>query len=334
MVKQYMSPWIFTTTNCNLKCPYCYVKQTNEYMTLETYLQINARFGEMLKSKQLDFVIYRLAGGEPLLTFDTWREPMMSFLKEFPEQSFVSILTNLTQLTDEMLDYFQQGTFGFGVSLDGFSYSKPYHNGVSSAETVKANIDRLLAKGLDCIDISTVIDKQSFLDIEELAHWIASRNLNWGIYLDHFFCGEMDTVEIVEKMYAVVDILKSYDYDILNKLKFNNIKINSKYEGCTAGEKLLAIDVKGQLFPCQTTIYDTPVGNVYDTEDIVAAFKTQKSYKLGYNYTLPSDCESCSIADICGGGCKQNNKEINRNYTCTIMKYVLLYMLQTVESEG
>ena len=322
----YISPWIFTTTKCNLACPYCYVNQDGRDMDDATYKRINEIFLKMIENKERNMVIYRLAGGEPLLMFDKWKGYMNEFLEAAGEHGFVSVITNLTVLTDEMLDYFKGRKFGFGISLDGYNYSKPYHDGTSSATRVKENIDRLIANGNSNIDISTVVDKNSFGDIEQLAEWIAKRDLNWGIYLDHFFCGEIDSNLIIEKMINVIDILITYNYDFYNKLKFNNIKINSLYEGCTAGEKLITIFVNGDVFPCQTTIYKDSICNIFDTDDIIGELKVQNKYKLGYNFTLPEKCKDCAIADICGGGCKENNKEINKNYTCDIMKAVMLYM--------
>jgi len=324
----YISPWIFTTTKCNLACPYCYVKQDGQEMNDETYKKMNELFLNMIHSKEKDMVIYRLAGGEPLLMFDKWKRHIEYFLSEAKEHGFVSIITNMTILTEEMLSFFQQSNIGFGISLDGFSYSKPTHDGKSTAEIVKQNIDKLLAHNINNIDISTVIDKNSFSDIEQLAEWIAKRDLNWGIYLDHFFCGEIDCNLIIEKMMNVIDILNKYHYDFYNKLKFNNIKINSLYEGCTAGEKLITIFVNGDIYPCQTTIYKEKICNIFDTKNLIEDLKNQKHYKLGYNFTLPEKCKDCAIADICGGGCKENNKEINKNYTCDIMKAVSLYMMK------
>ena len=324
----YISPWIFTTTRCNLSCPYCYVKQDGRDMTDETYFRINEIFLNMIQKKEKDVIIYRLAGGEPLLMFEKWKTHMDNFLEAAKEHGFVSIITNLTELDDDMLTYFKGRNFGFGVSLDGFSYSKPFHNGSSSAEIVKTNIDRLLENGNTNIDISTVIDKNSFDDVELLADWIAKRDLNWGVYLDHFFCGEIDSGIIIEKMIKVIDVLIANNYDFFNKFKFNNIKINSLYDGCTAGEKLITIFVNGNVFPCQTTVYKEPICNIFDTEDIIGELKAQNKYKLGYNFTLPEKCKDCAISDICGGGCKENNKEINKNYTCDIMKVVMYYMFK------
>ena len=333
-MEKYISPWIFTTTKCNLSCPYCYVKQDGRDMDSDTYSRINEIFLNMINSKEKDIVIYRLAGGEPLLMFDNWKSHIDYFLNAAGEHGFVSIITNLTELNDNMLEYFKGRNFGFGISLDGFSYSKPFHNGKSSADIVKKNIDRLLDNGNSNIDISTVIDQNSFNDIELLAHWISERNLNWGVYLDHFFCGEMDSDLIVEKIIKVIDILKEHKYDFYNKFKFNNIKINSLYEGCTAGEKLITIFVNGDVFPCQTTVYKEKICNIFDTDDIIGELKAQNKYKLGYNFVLPEKCKDCSISDICGGGCKENNKEINKNYTCDIMKTIMYYMFKEWRSKS
>ena len=325
----YMSPWIYTTTDCNLKCPYCYVKQDGQVMSEETYQKVNEFSLRMLETGEKDFIGYRLAGGEPLLVFNKWKPYMEDFLNKAGDKGKVTVVTNLTCLTDEMLEYFQQFPYVFSVSLDGFSYSKPFHNGNSSAEIVKKNVDRLLAIGKQ-VGISSVIDKNSFSDLDKLAEWVADRDLPWGVTLDHFFCGEMSFEVIVEKMLDVLDILDEKGFDIENKFRFNNIMINTLYEGCTAGEKLITVFVNGDIFPCQTTIYKYPICNIFDTDNIIEELRKQNKYKLGYNYCLPEKCKGCAIADICGGGCKENNKEINKNYTCDILRAVIYYMLKLV----
>lgn len=328
----YMSPWIFTTTRCNLECPYCYVKQDGRDMSDETYEKMNEIFLKMLETGEKDYLIYRLAGGEPLLVFDKWKSHMDNFLTKVGDKGSVAIITNLTQLSDEVLEWAKDKNVSFSISLDGFSYSKPFHNGESSAEIVKKNIDRVIAYNKP-IEISSVIDKNSFDDIEKLAEWIAERNLGWGVYLDHFFCGEMDMNVVINKMCNVLDILKKHNYDYYNRFKFSNIMINTTYEGCTAGEKLITVFVNGDIYPCQTTVYKEKICNIFETDDIIGELKAQNKYKLGYNFTLPEKCQGCSIADICGGGCKENNKEINKNYTCDILKAVILYMLKLKVSE-
>ena len=304
-------------------------------MSNDVYNKVNLTFNNLIDKDMVDFVVYRLSGGEPLLVFDQWKPFIEEFMSTNRDKKFVSLISNMTILTDEMIEFFIEYNIGFGLSLDGYSYSKPFISKKSSAEIVRNNIDRLINCGITKnIDISTVIDSKSFDDLDILAEWIAERDLNWGIYLDHFFCGEIDSNLIIQKMVKVIDILYSHKYDVYNKLKFNNIKITKQYDGCTAGEKLLAIDTDGGIYPCQTAIYDTPISNIMTAKNIIADLKNQKTYKLGYNIETPEACNKCPIFDLCGGGCKMHNKEINKNFTCDIMKTVILYMMKTVIKRG
>ncbi len=93
---------------------------------------------------------------------------------------------------------------------------------------------------------------------------------------------------------------------------------------------MIAIDVDGNIFPCQTAINNTPICNINDKIDILEELKKQKSYCVGYNLTIADECKNCSIYDLCGGGCKLNHKEENRKHTCYIIKSVVLYLMKAI----
>ena len=331
----YISPWIFTTNQCNLRCPYCYVKWDDNKMEKQTYDKINETFLGMMDRGDVDHVIYRLAGGEPTLVFDEWKGFVEDFLDGSKGRGFVTIITNLTKLTDEMLDFFgkHKDRINFGVSLDGYSYSKPFPDGRSSAEIVKRNIDRMLSAGVGDIDISTVVDANSFNDVDVLAEWVSQRHLKWGIYLDHYFCGEMEYDIVCEKMAEVINVLKKNSFDIYRDFKFNNVKLDTNYDGCTAGEKLIAIGTDGGVYPCQTLVGGKPVCNISSCDSLIKAFKEQKIYPLGHNYLKPQKCRECPLAELCGGGCKMHNKSANMEFTCDIIKTVVLYMAEAVSEQ-
>lgn len=329
---RYISPWIFTTNQCNLRCPYCYVKWNDDKMSKKTYKKINDTFLGMLSRNELDFCVYRIAGGEPALVFDDWKPFVEEFLTNCGGKGFVSIITNLTILTDDMLQFFKEhkDKIGFGVSLDGYSYSKPFPDGRSTAGIVRENIDKLISIGIKNIDISTVLDSKSFSDLDALAEYVSKRNIGWGIYLDHFFCGEIEYEKICLNVIKAINVLNANNYDLIHNFKFDNIKLDSHYEGCTAGEKLITIATNGDLYPCQTLINEKPIKNIFDVCDLIEELKNQKYYKVGYNYELPEDCMKCSLKDLCGGGCKLHNLKENRKFTCDIIKTVLLYLTNTV----
>lgn len=331
---KYISPWIYTTYNCNLACPYCYVKQCNKVISSKTLSDIEVVFGGLLDTGDMDYIVFRIAGGEPLLCFDTWKDTFAKFHNKYRDKSFISILTNATYVTDEMLQYFAEHWCGFGISLDGTSFSKPYHSGKSSAAEVMQNIDKIISvRGKESLDISTVIDKDSFNDSQSLARWIAERDLNWGVYLDHFFCGEIDQQIILGKMQQIIDILASYRYDFLNKFKFNNLKLSGVYDGCHAGEKLIAIGCNGEVWPCQTLQGEKPAFYLGD-EPLLQGLRLHNQYRLGEQYILPEECTECSLKEECHGGCRLHNKEINRNFTCDIMKEVQTMVISAILKEA
>jgi len=316
----YISPWIFTTDKCNLACPYCYVKQKDFDMSELTLFYILNKFSKLLDTKQVDKVVLRIAGGEPMLAFNTWAGPIEYFLQSYPKQASAGLISNLTILKPWHINYLNFNKFGFGISLDGWSFSKEFKNGKSSAEYVRHNIDTL-AKGTkggyNKIDISTVITSKSINDIEILAEWVAIRNMNWGVYLDHYYDDEFNIEFLAKKLFQVIDILFDKGYDVLNKFKFNNVKLSSTYDGCTAGQNLIAIDTKGYVYDCQTAIYGTP--NCHIKEYVPRTIP---------KHTTPERCNDCPIKEYCRGGCKLNN---NFGDTCSLMLLVNSHILSKME---
>lgn len=323
MCKKYISPWVFMTHRCNLACDYCYIRQTNKKeMDTTTLRKINDKLYSFDGT-----IVYRIAGGEPLLNFDVWKDEVARF-KNSRKNIFISVLTNLTILTDEMIEWFVENEVGFGISLDGMSYSKPYHNGNSSHNIVISNLEKLLRyiPG-NRIAISTVIKDPT--DLVALSQFIGKYKMSWGVYLDHFLS---NVPNIIDQIDNVLDTLVGLDYD-LKDFKFNNISLDSSYDGCSAGDRLFAIDYDGSIYPCQTTIYGDPMTNILKSNDIYTDMKNSKQHKIGHNYILPTECESCSIKDMCGGGCKVHNKEINKNGSCDLLVKVIKKMLiKTIEN--
>ncbi len=326
-----ISPWIQTSNNCNLKCPYCYINHSEKKMKKETYNKINEVFIGLLNNSEVEYVIYRLAGGEPFLVFDEWKEFGDLFLRETFSKGKLGILTNLTILNDDSIEFLREhrNQVSLSVSLDGYNYSKPNVNGESTAEVVRKNIEKLISLDIKKIGISTVINDKNLEnnDIEQLSTWIAERNIPWNIGLNHFYKGEIPAEIICDKMKQVIQNLSSYNFDLYHMFKFNNLSLDCNYEGCTAGENLLAIGVDGSIYPCQTLLNSQPICNIFDNVDIIQKLKKQKIYNVGCNYIVPEKCKNCVLLETCKGGCKLHN---NKNFTCDIIKKVSLFLIKEI----
>lgn len=327
---KYISPWIFTTQNCNLRCTYCYEKLCNKNITEKVIYDINRYFKRHIDEDIFDFVNYRVSGGEPLLNFNTWKQPILDGIIENKRKLSVSLISNLTLLNNEIESFIIDNNIGCSISLDGIDYSKPDIKGTSSSKIVKSNIERLIKNGFTKFNISSVIDKHTFNGLEKLAHFIGENKLLWAIDIDHYFYGEIEPNILISKLKEVVNILNTYNYDFYNLFRFNNIDFSNPQWGCSAGKYLIAIDVVGNIFPCQTTIDGENIGSIYNDDNLVETLKSQMKYDIGYNYKYDEQCENCSIKKLCGSGCKLHNKKENKQYTCQIIKEITYEVLTKI----
>lgn len=317
-----LSPWIQVTNRCNLHCNYCFVNQNLNDMTEEVYNNINDTFFKLLDKGEVNKVVYRIAGGEPLLVFNKWKSFVNQFLAR--ENTSVEIDTNLLLLDEEIEEFLiaNKDRLHLSVSIDGFRYSKP---GVEKSEKVRADIERLAKKGFNSISISTVIEQETFKDLEKLAEWVADNGFLWGVNLDHYCKHHIPETQIVKKMYQVIDVLRNKKYNTINKFLFNGVKLNG-IGGCDAGCSIFAIDTNGKIFPCHTLIGGEPVSDITN-DNFIVDLQSQCKYAVGNNYQIPEDCVECPLLKFCRGGCKLHSTEETRNYSCSIVKLVIYCIL-------
>src|SRR6202035_1430704 len=136
---------------CNLRCDYCYefpYLGDTARMSLDQIrrafqnIQISA---SQLGIESVDFIWH---GGEPFLIPLEFYEEVNSLQNEVFGAGFKyrnSVQTNLTVLTDRHIEFLKGGFFNdIGVSFDVYGDQRVDKKGRSSAETVRANIRKLL----------------------------------------------------------------------------------------------------------------------------------------------------------------------------------------------
>ena len=152
---------IFVLTNaCNLNCVYCQARD-HEHAHVEKKSFETAEKAVMTALQSPEhYLNFEFQGGEPLLNY-----PVIRHIVEYAEKNKqahsiqYSVVTNLTLLSDEMLDFFEQYDVRISTSLDGNS---ELHNanrsdrlGVGSFENVVAAIKKIQARNLPIGAIQT-----------------------------------------------------------------------------------------------------------------------------------------------------------------------------------
>ena len=321
----YLSPWIQTTNRCNLRCSYCFVKKEDVDMDTEAYEAMASKFLSFLDKGEVEFIKLRIAGGEPTIVFNKWKEPIGRFLDEAGERGGAEVLTNLVKIPEGFSDYaINHRNFGINVSLDSLTMSKPFRNGESSSYHVLDNIDRL--KDYKDIFIMTVLTENG-KHLPGLAKYVTENKFRWEVQLNKFHEKDIDKDKVIKNLRSVVNTftkqgLSLRDYFLFNFCDFRTTRI------CDAGQKMFYINPAGDIYNCQMQEHGKPLTNVYNN-DLLGRLQ-ENHVKRPY----VAMCGNCSIKDFCHGDCPVNNGPARREYFCDIMKGFFSYAAKNVLKFG
>ncbi len=308
------------TPYCNHKCIHCYNYwrtdedknsdlQFNKIVDYEYYLKIAYR---IVESKPVSVVI---TGGEPLSVFEKLK-PSIEFLLK--NDIYVSINTNITLLTQEMIEFFKKNNIGLFISFP-CSNEKicDYITGKKdSLKNISNNILKLTTFEIP-IAVNMVVSKLNYHYIEETAKYVKEK-----LGITHF-CATKVSLPIHAR-----PELKKY---LLSKEEFNNmlqtlIYIRDKYninvdsawayslcglEGdtiinqfaykrqCGAGKFNFSVTYNGDIKAC--AVDEKIYGNILNEKfsDVINKMKNWQN-----NTFIPNECVDCKSFNICGGGCR------------------------------
>lgn len=148
------------TTMCNMKCVYCQANNGIE----SSHLVMN----ESMAEKAVDIALqspeqslcFEFQGGEPLVNFK-----IIKYIVEYAEihkgkhTIAYTVVTNLTLLNDEMLEFFVCHNFGISTSIDGnemvHNNNRPFADGKGTFRKVVEAVNRVRKAGLQVGAIET-----------------------------------------------------------------------------------------------------------------------------------------------------------------------------------
>lgn len=164
---------IFVVTNaCNMQCVYCQAQNgrsiPNGFMNEET-AKLAVEIAMQSPSNHLQF---EFQGGEPLLNFEIIKL-IVDYSKEISNGKVIdySIVSNLTLITDDMLNYIKDNHISISTSVDGnielHNSNRPYRDGSGSYEAVCQAIDRVKKEKLNIGALQTTT-RQSLKDSHQI----------------------------------------------------------------------------------------------------------------------------------------------------------------------
>ena len=145
---------IFVVTNrCNMNCVYCQARTGSATPIGMMTEDVAKRAVDIALSAPSKYLTFEFQGGEPLLNF-----PIIKYIVEYAaskQQDKIieyNIVSNLTLLTDEMIDFIRAHQIGISTSLDGgaalHDKNRTYSTGTGTFTDVQCGIQRLRTSGI------------------------------------------------------------------------------------------------------------------------------------------------------------------------------------------
>lgn len=304
---------------CNLKCKYCYGEggeyQERGKMTSDIAIKAVDFLIENTQQKELLIVFF---GGEPLMNFDLIKvvvEYCKDKEKHIDKKFRFSMTTNGTLINDEIEEYIRENNIFVQISIDGRKEVNDINRFNSNGEGI---FDKVIAKtgslrtvrrvsaratiskdNLNLCDNFTTLDQLNFSRIP----MVAAQNLLSDEDYDIFIKEQSKLIELLEKM------IKSKEFNRAKKMsiqmtglkKIHNTQRKSLI--CGVGSNFVAIDIKGNIFPCHRFVANkgyslgSIIHNNFDNNSFVEQIRIK-------NHT---QCQQCWAKLLCMGHCPNEN---------------------------
>lgn len=329
------------TNDCNLACSYCFESNKGkDYMPKEMALDILKATYNVVDPMAGIFTL-NMFGGEPLMNWETFKA-ICDYVLENNLKIRITATTNLTLLTDEMIDYIDELSIPILVSVDGIKEVHDKHR-CNSFDKVIENMKKLIDRDLGYLiearmtvapdtakymyeSVKMLVD----LGINNIANVPAS-DLDWDAQSIQDY---KDNYEKILDMY--IDILNDetnkrnislYKVDQALNLALEPIKEDTSM--CNIGNpRWVIVDWKGDIWPCpdypttdNVDLIAGKIGNFYtgvdetkvDPKPMVATYELER-------------CKGCEAISICKSGCPYENYTKNGKFNeptigyCTLQK--------------
>lgn len=319
---------LFLAQECNMRCVYCYGDAgtygggglMDEATALRAVDWLIAHSGSV---KRLSLGFF---GGEPLLNF-----PLMRVVVPYAKQEaakagktiFISITTNGSLLTDEVIAFIRDEDIKVLISFDGppeiQNHQRPFKDGSGSYDSVKANIGKLrqclpyvLARATLCDGIDPLLVKKGLKQVGFTSYTIAPVSPAMvhgpGKVAPENDLGKFRHEQMLAfHRHEADELLAAIREQALKKDSLPGalealgalLTKEKRHYGCGIGKNMAGITVNGDVYPCHRFAGLTEIcqGNI-------AEYKPGEPSDYHWNVVdnLP-ECRDCWVRYCCGGGC-------------------------------
>lgn len=304
--------WIHTTDACNLGCSYCYIStlNTSKGMSVPVQRQLLSKLVETVVRRKTKHIKFRLAGGEPLTQFQTWK----SFIPDVRQalmnvgcQSDFAFLSNLTLLTPAIIDFSLEYQISFGVSVDGLGpthdQTRKFRSGTGSFTSVNNHLRQLLTAGIP-VSITTVVNNGNLEGLPQLTRYLIDLDVPFRYSIVKGEHIDADTLEKgLSESFSIMANAIDEGWSFSKCFQFCDLKPHELgFQTCASGFSGGAIYTDGTLKYCHVHFGDDnqPSHSIFEEEldlvDMIERGSHPEDNKA-------EDCQKCRFRFVCTSGC-------------------------------
>lgn len=301
--------------NCNFNCIYCQAGNLNQKHDYKMTIETAKRSVDIALQAPNKYLSFEFQGGEPLTNFN-----IIKYIVEYSKENAngkqidYNVVSNLTLLTDEMIDFFIANNVSICTSIDGNeelqNKNRPYKNGNSYRKTVE-QIKKLREKGINVSAIETTT-KYSLNNFKEIVDEYIKLNFNsvfirpltklgkadsnWnkiGYSAEEFLKFYKNSLEyIIEKNKEGIFLIEGHSNIFLKKILLHQpINYMELRSPCGGAIGQIAYYYDGNIYTCDEGRMLAEMGN--------DSFKLGNVYKNTYQDLMRCDCTKAMCVSSC-----------------------------------
>lgn len=301
--------------NCNFNCIYCQAGNLNQKENYNMSKETAKKAVEIAMESPSRYLTFEFQGGEPLMNFETIKY-IIEYSKSISNGKYIeyNLVSNLTLLTDEMIEFFIDNKVTICTSIDGNrelqNKNRPYKNADSYQETIN-KIKKLKERQIivNAIETTTkyslskykeIVDEYIELGLESIfirpLTKLGKADNNWenvGYKAEEFLGFYKKALDyIIEKNKQGIFLSEGHSNIFLKKILLNQpVNYMELRSPCGGAIGQLAYYYDGNIYTCDEGRMLSEMGD--------DSFKLGNVYKNTYKELMQCDCTKAMCVSSC-----------------------------------
>lgn len=358
------------TTACNVGCVYCQANNGVSCPSLFMSKEIAEKAVDIALQSPAQCLNFEFQGGEPLLNFDIIKH-IVFYTEENKGNHEISynLVSNLTLLTDEILEFLIEHNFGISTSIDGPEFvhniNRPFKDGGGTYAKAIESIKKIQSKGIRVGAIQTTT-RHSLKYPREIVHAykdlgfdsifirpltpLGKATLNWeniGYSSEEFLDFYKEVIDELIQINKNERFMKEdHSSILLSRIEGKFVNYMELRSPCGASIGQLAYYADGEIFTCdegrmlhEMGDHTFRLGNVFSNSyseiinngvcKTVCASSILESIPMCCDCVYQPYCGTCPVVNYA-----KNNDVIEkepRGYRCRIYAGMLDYLFKQIK---